>query len=252
MGFNLDCETRESTIATLCEGFNCDESTLSSTLLGLDLEDIYDNQRPDEAVEDYLYNYVVNNINDHKALESTYFSHFTRVIEGTDFNEGILPLGLLEDRLWELLLSLPYDDATLENLKSLQKDGVPEFQYGFKLSEEQQWGPCGMLIKEMGLYADKLNLHNYLKIPEIIEDICRGYESKYKSSITEVISENLIPMTVKFISNERIENGLVASALCYAYNIVRNLPPSSNSNNGFDGEGRAISADSIISLTRET
>lgn len=250
MGFYLDCETRESTITSLCEGFSCDESTLSSTLRGLDLESIYNNQRPDIPAEEYVYEYIVNNINEHQTLEGTYFFHFTRVEKETDFNEGILPLGLLEDRLWNMLLSLPYDDLTLANLKSMKTDNSLDFQYQFKTGDKNMWGPFGMLIKESIYYADEIGLHNYLDIPEIIEDICNSYEKKFGTSIIDVICKSLVPVTVKFISTQQSGN-YIAYALCYAYNIVRELPPSSLSNFGFDGNGEGIPHSSIESVIYE-
>lgn len=55
-----------------------------------------------------------------------------------------------------------------------------------------------MLVRESAFNASEMRNHDYLKLPEIIEDVCWGYQERFKESIQDEIMEALRPCIVKF------------------------------------------------------
>jgi hypothetical protein len=74
-----------------------------------------------------------------------------------------------------------------------------------------------MLVKEVAFCPDDLSSHDYLRLPEILEDICSGYQETYGVSIHSQLSQQLVPTIVKFWCDEKIDINCVESALFYAY-----------------------------------
>lgn len=255
MEFSLDCESEEYVFQSLCEGFTCSRDNLINILLELDLEKIYqDNwEKIDVPSEEYLYNYAIDNIGNHKQLEVVNWFHLTRTAKANEFNDGIIPLGGALERIWPMLIDIAHDSVIKQNLKLLKENGVPNFLYNTKHNDPFHWGPYAVLIKDTAFRSSKLAQHDYLRIPEIIEDICNGYEEKYGESIINMCEAALVPKIVKFKSNKRIDTGCIEAALYYAYEAARGNPPSSNCITCFDSECVKIEPESIASvITVET
>jgi len=51
------------------------------------------------------------------------------------------------------------------------------FQYNLKTSSSIHWGPYAMLVKEIGF--NDVGNHDYLRVPEIVEDICLSFQQQY-------------------------------------------------------------------------
>jgi len=117
-----------------------------------------------------------------------------------------------------------------------------------KHNNPSHWGPYAVLIKDTAFRSSKLAQHDNLGMPEIIEDICNGYEEKYGESIINMYEASLVPKIVKFKSNKRIDTGCIEAALYYAYEAARGNPPSSNCITCFDSEGVKIEPESIVSV----
>ena len=248
MGFELDCESKEYVFHSLCEGFTCGPDSLKNILLELDLEKIYQENGDNIYIpsEEYLYNYIVKRLGNHKPLKVVNWFHLTRTTKQTEFNDGIIPLGDSLEKIWSALIDIAPDVVIKDNLKLLRQSGVPNHLYGIKHNNPFHWGPYAVLIKETAFRSSIQ--HDYLGMPEIIEDICNGYEEKYGESIINIYESSLVPKIVKFKSNKRVDAGCIEAALYYAYEAVRGNPPSSNCITCFDSEGVKIEPESIVSV----
>lgn len=251
MEFALDCESKEYVFQSLCEGFSCGRDSLINTLLELDIENIYEEnwEKINIPSEEYLYNYVIEKLGNHKQLEVVNWFHLTRTTKENKFNDGIIPLGDSIERIWSTLIDIAHDAGIKNNLKLLKESGIPNFLYNMKHNDPFHWGPYAVLVKETAFRSRKIAQHDYLGMPEIIEDICNGYEEKYGESITNIYEASLVPKIVKFRSNERVDTGCIEAALYYAYESARGNPPSSNCITCFDSKGVIIKSDSIVSVT---
>jgi len=251
MEFEIDCDSKDKVFQSLSNGFACDSDQLRSILLELDIEKIYEKDWKNINIrgDEYLYEYAIRQLGNHKPLKMVNWFHLTRTTRQNDFKDGIIPLVDCLDRIWSMLIDIPTDKAIKNNLKALKNNGVPNFLYSLKHNSQLLSGPYACLVKDTAFNANDLGQHDYLRMPEIIEDICNGYEKKFGESIFEIYQSFLVPKIVKFQSSKRIDTGCVKTALYYAYEAVRSNRPSGNCVTCFDGKGSRIKPESIVSVT---
>jgi hypothetical protein len=247
MSFVLDCEDGESAIESLSECFDCKRSDLINVLQSIDIEEVYSDfeNSPSVAAEEYLYDYVVAKLGEPDETESIFWFHLTRTLEDNDFSDGILPLSEALDLVWETLFSIFEGSKVCQNLKDMRGNGVDDCQYNLKSDDSVHSGPYGILVREIACKASELAQHDYLALPEIIEDICAGYQREYGEAIYDEISKILVPCVVKFSEEGEANQGAIEAALFYAYTYANDLPVSINSVWCFDGEDCAVPYNNI-------
>jgi len=250
MGFTLDCETGKSTITSLSNGFSCSEEKLIITLQSIDIEDIYEKQwmQIDVPSEQYLYNYILENIGPHDELSNVYWFHLTRTTKDNMFHDGILPLGESLSIIWDTILGVTENNIIHANLLTMKNNGVQDDLYNLKVPDSFHWGPYAILVQDVAYYANQLGQHDYLAMPEIIEDICNGYEKQFGTSIYQLYEEHLIPKSIKFKSSKYLDVGCIEAAIYHAYTTVKNKPVSGGSISCFDAKGKNIPATDIVSV----
>lgn len=148
-----------------------------------------------------------------------------------------------------MLQSNAPDKSAKENLERIQKHGVADFQYSLKHNDPFHWGPYAMLVKDTAYHSRDLGNHDYLRMPEIIEDICNGYQKQFGEPIIEFYEQLLIPKVVKFESSSRLDDGCIEAAIYFAYQYVRKMPPNGGTVTCFDGNGTGINFEDIISVS---
>lgn len=101
----------------------------------------------------------------------------------------------------------------------------------------ERQGPFGMLIKDVAFKAEEIGNHDYLNVPEIIEDM--GFADIYK--------KNAIPVIVKFqTKREYDEKYYLRYVLNYIYSMVTEKKLSMDCNTCYDGKNQYISPSNII------
>ena len=250
MSFILDCETQQHAIRSLAIGFSCTEQRLVDTLLSIDLENLYRNHGRELELpcDQYLYKYVVEQIGPHKDLDAVNWFHCTRTTISNNFSDGVKPLNNILNTIWFMLLNHAPDELTKNRLNSMKQNGVHNFQYSLKTEDEIHWGPYAILVKEVAFNTQRLAQHDYLGMPEIIEDICNSFKNKFNINIYSFYSSILTPKIVKFTSKYRVDSGCIETALCYAHSSVWKTPIGGSSVNCFDSDGQTISPEQIISV----
>lgn len=245
----LDCESLESTLESLKNLFSCQKQDLEDLLLSLDIDGIYKEHWESITIpsEDYLYKFCLDNLGAHDTLSSVCWFHLTRTTEENLFENGILPLGCVLDNLWAMLVSKAPSKEVKDNLLKI-KSKNNSYLYTLKAPDEAHWGPYAILVRAVAFNAESLFQHNYLRMPEIIEDICLEYEETYKLDLLSHYNSNLIPKIVKFRSNNRLDDGCIKAALFYAYTGIRNQLPCANAVTCFDSEGIAVPAEDILNI----
>jgi hypothetical protein len=181
----LDCQSPESTLQSVAAIFNCPPAFLRAFLANPEIGEYYETNfesLPD--FREYLYLVVEKHFGGARCLDAVCWFHTTRVAPGTSFSEGVLPLGAVLPRLKETLVELVGDVEMRKVLKAkLDADSVADHHYQNKTTDELHWGPYAILVKEVAFCANELSQHDYLGIPEIIEDICNGLEEPLSSKL---------------------------------------------------------------------
>lgn len=237
----LDCESYESALDSVCSAFSLSHAELVEFLSPIDLEREYKTKEIHEPSEDYLRGLFHSRFGmPTQEWKSACWFHLTRVPPDTDFAEGILPLHDVLPRIWETLISLSQNENTRSNLIRLRDEGVPEYQYRLKTGSRLHSGPCAMLVREAAFQVDAIGNHDYLRVPEIIEDICKGYRERYGEWIMQEICDGLVPCIVKFETPIGSRTELLRPTLMYCWAKARNEEMSLNSNTCFDGQSVGI------------
>lgn len=246
--FTLDCSGRSQALLTLSAGFGCTLQQLEKVLLSLDLEQIYETDRSIMVdANQYLREYVCAKLGEPGSFSSAYWFHGTRTFPGNTFQDGLLALNKSESRVMEMLISLAPDAVVRDNLQTWNfHAGVPDDLFQLRTMGRMHWGPYGHLVRETHFHARELRLHDYVRLPELVEDVCNAYEKEYGHDLTEHYLQALQPCIVWFKADVVYEEGALEAALSYAYTSVRGLPPEGGAVTGIDRHGVPVSGDAIV------
>lgn len=241
--FILDSDSYESSLESLCNGFSCTPEQLHNVLQSIDIDKIYNDENPDMPSEEYLYEHVISKLGNHKKLNLVYWFHTTRTLPSNNYENGILTLSLVLSHIWNILIENAPNKTIKKDLEFKKINGISNYQYNLKTTDTFSDGPYGILIKEVSLHAKRLSQHDYLAIPEIIEDIL-----DYNETLLAHYRKILVPKIVKFKSTKYLDNACIKTTLFYLYRKVRNHKIDMNSILCFDGEGEVIVYEDIINV----
>lgn len=250
MAFNLDCRSGQKALDSLARGFQCTPEELRATLLSIDLDELYEERHraPSVPAEQYLYEYAVKKLGGHLELSSVVWFHCTRTSADNTFIDGISPLNESLEKVWDILLACAPEKTIRRNLLTMKEKGVKDDLYALRTQNSFHWGPYGILVRDIAFIAEDLWQHDYLKMPELVEDICNAYRLDHGVSLYTHYSEALKPKIVSFKSTHRLDSGCVESALGYAYRYIRGHSLDCMSVTGIDCEGVAISPEQITGI----
>lgn len=246
----LDCSSRSRALHTISAGFDCQPDQLKEVLLSLDLEQLYETE-PRIMVEasQYLKDYVSAELGEPVPFSRAFWFHGTRTFAGNTFPDGLLALNHSESLAIKMLVDLAPDEAVRKRLREWHHPGgVPDAQAQLRTSDRMHWGPYGHLIRELHFHTSENSMHDYLRLPELVEDVCNAYREYYGSDLTAHYLKVLQPCIVWFQADIPYEEGALKTALAYAYTSVRNLPPDSHATLGIDREGESVSKSSIANI----
>jgi len=245
----LDCESFDVAISSISKIFDCGCHDILELLNKIDLEKSYSQQSPPYPANEFLFRRFVATFGDPKELEYVYWFHLTRTIPGNKFVEGILPLDKALDSIWNTLFKIFEHTDHYQKLKEMRVEGGKNYHYTLKSQNNFHWGPFAMLVRDIAFHAAEVHNSDYLRLPEIIEDICNAYSDKYGLSIHEEVIRPLSPCIVKFKSAKRKDNGCIEAAIYYLYTVTKHTSWSSfYGNTCFEGKCIAISPESILNV----
>lgn len=242
----LDCESLDTCIFSLANILTLPSITIIRTLAEIDLEDIYASSNTFDDPNTFLLKYFKENHHVTTDFTSSYWFHNSRVKKGTDFKDGILPLNLILKEITTFI------DTLAETIEPLQVDNPVSsnsnsgYHFATKTMDRIHWGPYAYLVRQTAIKTPDM-FHDYLKIPEIVEDyigckyqsICKQLEKKY--------FDNTISCIVKFQMFKNDEH-LIGKALYYVYLTLRGEELDINSNTCYDGNAEIINANCISKI----
>jgi hypothetical protein len=242
----LDCESYESALCSICSAYKIDRARLVDFLITTDLDEEYKRASHQSVFGETLTNLFESQFGKPPtAFDSVAWFHLTRVPEGTTFSDGILPLNLALPKVWQAVVSSVSDTQRRERLEELHSEGVPDFQYNFKTNDKLHFGPHAMLVRESAFHAESMGNHDYLRLPEIVEDVCNGYETRYGESICAEISQALRKCIVKFVISDNAAGAYTEEALKYCWCKANEQPLDTSANSCYDAEGKTIPPEAI-------
>lgn len=178
------------------------------------------------------------------TLSEVYWFHGTRVLPGTRFQEGLLPLSRALDHIWCELGKLVRDWSSREEWSSFRNAYLSEDDAFHKRLHIQDEGPYAFLVRETFLDRDQLNRNwDYLRIPEAVDDICTYYERKTGHNLRALFVAATCPSIVKFRSTDSDSDDLVHALKYILFKVMEAGIPACA-----DYGGPAVGPAAVISV----
>lgn len=250
----LDCDTPDTACDSIAEILGIDRVELESFLDGLDVDAL--GQDPSIAGEIELTRDVTIGprrftIPPSSSVSTCWF-HATRVADPSTFRQhGIRPLPDQLEGIWEFLFDLVQPDCSTAEWAAFRRrieagdTDHSAFLYKLKVLDSQhQWGPFAFLVRDAAEGRADDAHHNYLRAPEITEDICRCFGSGLLGKYQDATR----PCVVKFEHHDFNAERFTA-AVNYLYAVRQGMnQPASVCNTCFDGKGKPVPPSAILQV----
>ncbi|KZC20055.1 MULTISPECIES: hypothetical protein [Rhodanobacter] len=245
----MDCESRESALASVSQIYGVSGIEIDGFLQAFDLEAHYENSDPKYPGDQELRRIFECSLDCRASrLDRVFWFHLTRVRPGADFAEGIQPLSVSLECVWQTILNVFRGTEHETRLLNMRRNGVPNFHYELKADDALHAGPYAMMVRAVATRSEEIGNHNYLWLPEIMEDICNGYLGAYGTALHTELSQALTPTIVKFWSAKRCGIDCVEAALFYLYQTAHAERLSLGSNTCFDGENQTVLPEQVVKV----
>jgi len=249
----LDCQNVESAVQSLAEASQTADDLVVEAMQSFETNWDLAAEDPFVAVPRDFFRSLDVAIDDLR-FEGAYFFHASRVIDPDSFRrEGIQPLEPMVDRLWDTLYELARDLFTEEGWRRFRANleagggGEAGSDYREKVGNRLHHGPHGMLVRDTVLIPEATGSHDYLAIPEIVEDIAvaSGFDlrERFEAAATSCI--------VKFRAS-RTSPVDVRAAFWYVYKGIRGEGIGESSLSGIALCGSPVPAADILAVDRVT
>lgn len=239
----LDCESIDSTFASIEEILRIERSLLEEVLGDLDLEEECRRAGGRSAGEILLDTASRHARAEATAFDRTCWFHFTRTHPPNIFSRGLLPLNDALPFLWGFLLMLLPEDFPLREWYGFAQN-PPSGPYHARLADSALLGPFALLTREAGLSGCPAGIHDSLRAPEIVEEICAAFGAEHDFDLLGAYRRNTKPCVVSFMDSETRPEYLGA-ALHYLYRHLRGEPQPADSGTRFNSKGVAIPQENI-------
>lgn len=252
----LDCENYQTTIECVSEYFITTTDEIFRILSDLSYESY---EKSAFYHHDYMSAYLLDCLKKRfantKKIEYIMWFHLARSLNPDSYYKGIYPLNLIRDSILEECYSLIADRISQREWKAICKMGSGGDLtgiYKLKMEDKIHYGPYAMLVKEAAYRYDDIGNHDYLSLPELIEDLGRGMDKKYGINLIEEYRRKSVPMIVKFKmppqneTDNYCDDDYIKFAVSYIYNKIHNEEMGLDDNTCFNGEGIIIPPENIV------
>ena len=169
-----DCEDIKTTLISLENIYEINKEEIISFLTNLNLDKYYETNDLLPTGDIVTLDLFEKRFGLPKnKIDFVCWFHLTRTLQQNTFmEEGIKPLGFILDDIWNLFLNIFKNSKHYANLLELKKSHVINSHYDMKTKDSFHWGPYAMLIKEAAFRWKEIGNHDYLRLPEVVLDIC--------------------------------------------------------------------------------
>lgn len=248
----LDCESHQSAEASLLAAFGCPQAALRAFLA--DPGHLAHFEANWQAIpvdfDRFLFQRACETLGAPTLPTELCWFHGTRVPHGATFEEGILPLGQVVPSLQARLVAELEDPAARAAVqRAFANQGGNSFHFGNKLSHDIHGGPYAILVRDVADYANELGQHDYLRMPEIIEDLCEEVRAECGLDLLPIYEARWHPAMVKFVAPAG-ESGdyALGIALRYLRGMELHGKPDAGAVWCFDGGNQAVPAERILKV----
>jgi hypothetical protein len=242
----LDCESLDSAYESIQSIFGLSRQTIDEVFAAPDFERL----QLEHGLQDephLLFERFKAESSSQFRLDAVYWFHLSRVQSPNAFESGILPLRDQVDNIWDSLRLMVADrisDSEWAEFRKEMGDSDSAFLYHLKRNDPDHWGPYGVLVRDVAFCPTEIGNHDYLDMPEIVEDISLCFEDRYGFDLRSAFTQNSKPCIVKFVDTNPHER-CFPPALYYLYSRFHGGRLSLSCNTCFDGRGSSVRPEQI-------
>jgi len=247
----LDCHDQRTALTTLSGIVGVAPDRLSGAIRGFD-DAALDHCDEDPAIvmpREVLESLGVDIAS--TCFAGAHYFHGTRTTDPDAFQRcGILPLDAAIEQIWTTLHDLVRGECSPvqweEFRQSVERDagGHDGFLYRLKTRDQLHHGPHAVLVRDILLDASAHGGHDYLKCPEIVQDIARCYRSASGVDLETRFRAASVPCIVTFRLTRIDPARAIAAACWYLHGDGR----ANVTMNGFIGEGSGVPAEDVLAV----
>jgi len=230
----LDCETYETALQSVSKIMGIPQEQLERHLVNTDYVTLHEAHWRESLFDEFLFDNICHSFHVYDfVIDLIYWFHLSRTMHPAWFLEkGILSLQEIEP-----LLRKDIDKLRTKFNKSTG--------YVFKsstyrwLHDSHRQGPFAMLVKDVAFCHDEIGHHDYLAIPECVEDM--GKE------IACLFIKNSVSVIVKFQALPQLEAEFyLKRVMCYLYCAIHKMEMSTDCNTCYEAPTHRIPPEDII------
>jgi hypothetical protein len=251
---NLDCTSHQSTQSSLAEILGISQEALIERISVFDLgrhwaETPSDYRKPGEILLEELCKQGARA----RLPENISWFHGTRVVKPQLLHHGIRPLNAQLDPIWDDLFNIArgyVDRIEWDNFRNAIRtnhDSHHAHLYREKSVNPIHWGPHAVLVRDVFLRPEEFASIDYLRSPEIVEDICICFHEYTGHNLLHAFQQQSRSCIVKFRDTAPRPDALLA-ALYYLYCIIHKMDLFKDCNTCFDGQSVEIPSDHILGV----
>ncbi|WP_143073697.1 hypothetical protein [Actinokineospora terrae] len=244
----LDCHDPQSAVRSLSTAFRVEDHELLLAIKSCRVRD-YDAPYLEERILAKILKDL--GVRGTPQFAGTYFFHGTRTFDSGGFSvRGVLPLTDVLDELWTSLHSLIGHIVTRSEweahrraIETTTAGGHGGWQYRLKTRDPGiHAGPYAHLIRELHLTPSP-ERHDYLAVPEIVQDIARTCDF----NLIERYTEATTPCVVKFRTSANEEHAYQA-AFWYVYAHIHGDAPPQSILYAYSGQNKPVQPHDVLSV----
>jgi hypothetical protein len=250
--YPLICRSIKSTESSLASLF-CVSIEKLKYLLAINYSELYQRMTyHEEDFPNFLYQkFLGDNKIKPNHVSRIHWFHGTRSFSETSFlNEGILPLNQILMKILEQIDHLARKTGITPDVTTSKNDNRHSFGLFVEKTENpMHWGPYGVLIRDALVNPKLYNCHDYIGVPEIIEDYMNiKYSSNYDSLFDAYLKETYSYIIEYWTLPMNRQVDTTKAALLGLYYFYLNEPPYDQCNTCYDGQGVLIPCEQIIGV----
>jgi hypothetical protein len=248
----LDCESVGSTYNSLEEILGVRRQDIDNAFASIGDFDTFYRENPNypDSPDELLLRTITGTPSPTFSFDRVCWFHLTRTFRSNSFCRGVMPLGQQVNEIWEQLYALlpgTFLKAEWANFRQNMGSSHYAHLYGMKVGDPYHWGPYAVLIRDVAFRAHETRYHDYLHIPEIVEDICMCFEERYSFGLKQAFINSTRPCIVKFWDGES-QSSYISPALLYLFDNFHANGFTDMDNTCFDGKARVIPQERLLSI----
>lgn len=250
----LDCQDEKAALTSVASYFGQPAEIISDIITSVNFSSLHEREADRyDYFTDFLFEYFSKKFGV-GTIDQIMWYHLSRSLNPESYYNGILPLNEILHQLQSDLYCLTKDRISNEEWIEIcngKGAGFRKTRFDSKRKCRDHYGPYAMLVREIAFNSNQVGNHDYLRIPEIIEDMCMGMENEYGIDLIGKYIEKSIPVITKFrkvVIDHGKDKNYIGTALCYLYCKLNNKRLSLTCNTCFCGYGEGIKAEDIISV----